>query len=59
MQFCENTNITVEFLSQIIYATYYSVFMFESLHYKNSEEQASELKVNSRDQPIVVSEVGV
>ena len=59
MLFLKCLTITVGFLSHIVCVTYYFVFMFESLQHKNTEKQASELKVNSRDQPIVVSEVGL
>ena len=59
MGFLDSFTITVGFLSQIVCVTYYFVFMFESLQHKNTEKQASELKVDSRDQPIVVSEVGL
>ena len=70
VQFYANITIIVGFSSQIFRVTYYFVFMREILQHKNTKNkhlvniislywaQASELQVNPRDDPIVVSEVG-
>ena len=67
---CANITITVGFISLYFNVTYYFVFVIEILQHKNTEKQyiviillyraqASKTQVDSRDQPIVVSEVGL